>query len=48
LIEFITRDGQEPFGGAFRSDCNCDNAVNIADIIYYMNYLYGTASPPCR
>ncbi|MCD6249595.1 MAG: hypothetical protein J7J98_04600 [candidate division Zixibacteria bacterium] len=48
LIEFITQAGPPPDGGAMRADCNCDNVVNIADIIYYMNYLYGTASPPCR
>jgi len=48
LIEFITQDGPPPDGGAMRADCNCDNVVNVADIIYYMNYLYGTASPPCR
>ncbi len=48
LIEFIAQDGPPPAGGAMRADCNCDNIVNVADIIYYMNYLYGTASPPCR
>lgn len=48
LIDFIARDGAPPNGGAARADCNCDNVVNIADIIYYMNYLYGTASAPCR
>jgi hypothetical protein len=48
LIDFIAQDGPPPDGGAMRADCNCDNVVNVADIIYYMNYLYGTASPPCR
>ncbi|MEW5795795.1 MAG: dockerin type I domain-containing protein [Candidatus Zixiibacteriota bacterium] len=48
LIDFITRNGSSPSGGAARADCNCDNIVNIADVIYYMNYLYGQASPPCR
>jgi hypothetical protein len=48
LINFIADEGAPPSGGAARADCNCDNIVNIADIIYYMNYLYGTASAPCR
>ena len=48
LIEFISNDGAEPNGGAARADCNCDNVVNIADAIYYMNFLYGPAGPPCR
>ncbi len=48
LIDFITGAGSAPSGGAARADCNCDNVVNIADVIYYMNYLYGQASPPCR
>lgn len=48
LIEYIAQDGPPPNGGAMRADCNCDNIVNVADIIYYMNFLYGTASPPCR
>jgi hypothetical protein len=48
LIEFIARNGPPPSGGGARADCNCDNVVNVADIIYYMNYLYGTASAPCR
>lgn len=48
LIDFIAKKGNPPTGGAARADCNCDNVINIADIIYYMNYLYGQASPPCR
>jgi len=48
LIDFIAQQGPSPEGGAGRADCNCDHAVNVADIIYYMNYLYGTASPPCQ
>lgn len=48
LIDFIAKKGSAPLGGAERADCNCDNVVNVADIIYYMNFLYGTASPPCR
>lgn len=48
LIDFIVQQGAPPEGGAGRADCNCDHIVNVADIIYYMNYLYGTASPPCQ
>ena len=48
LINFIAQGGPAPYGGAARADCNCDNMVNVTDIIYYMNYLYGSASPPCR
>lgn len=48
LIDFISRNGAPPSGGGARADCNCDNVVNVADAIYYMNYLYGTASAPCR
>lgn len=48
LIDFIARDGVPPDGGAERADCNCDNVINVVDIVYYMNYLYGTAGAPCR
>lgn len=48
LIDFIGRGNVPPNGGASRADCNCDSVVNIADIVYYMNYLFGAASPPCR
>ena len=48
LIDYVSGAGPAPTGGAGRADCNCDNVVNVADVIYYMNYLYGQASPPCR
>ena len=47
LIAFITQNGEPPAGGIKRGDCNCDNVVNIADIVYYLNYLFGTAGAPC-
>lgn len=47
LIAFLALDGPPPVGGAGRADCNCDNNVNIADVVYYMNYLFGNAGPPC-
>jgi len=48
LIDFITGTGYAPDGGARRADANCDNYVNVADIVYYMNYLFGLAAIPCR
>jgi len=48
LIAYVSQGGAAPYGGAQRADCNCDNLINVADIVYYMNYLYGAASPPCR
>lgn len=47
LMQFITLDGPAPIGGAGRADANCDNHVNVADVVYYMNYLFDTAGPPC-
>ena len=47
LIEFIALDGPAPVGGAGRADANCDNNVNVADVVYYMNFLFGSAAPPC-
>ncbi len=47
LIEFIALDGPAPIGGAGRADANCDNNVNVADLVYYMNYLFGSTGPPC-
>ncbi|PWB69058.1 hypothetical protein C3F09_10660 [candidate division GN15 bacterium] len=48
LIDFIGGTGYAPDGGARRADANCDNYVNVADIVYYMNYLFGIAATPCR
>jgi len=48
LITFIAEDGAPPEGGGQRADCNCDNVINVVDIVYYMNYLFGTSSPPCH
>ena len=47
LIDFITMAGSPPEGGAGRADANCDNLINPADIIYFMNYLYGNNDDPC-
>ncbi len=47
LIDFITKGGLAPSGGGARADANCDNYVNITDIVFYLNFLFGTASTPC-
>lgn len=48
LIDFLTAAGPPPVGGAERADANCDGSVNIADIVYYMNFTFGVADIPCH
>jgi len=48
LIDFLTAGGPPPVGGSERADANCDGYVNIADIVYYMNFAFGVADPPCH
>ena len=47
LIDFLVKGGPAPVGGAGRADCNCDNYINVADVVYYMNYLFGSSDEPC-
>jgi len=47
LINFITLNGVPPVGGATRADANCDNYVNVTDIVYYLNFIFGSAPLPC-
>ncbi|MFH1372698.1 MAG: dockerin type I repeat-containing protein [bacterium] len=47
LIQFVAYGGEPPDGGAGRADANCDGIINIADVVYYMNFLFGNAGPPC-
>lgn len=47
LIDFLTAAGPAPVGGAERADANCDGFVNIADVVYYMNFTFGMADLPC-
>lgn len=47
LTGFIVRQEAAPTGGAVRADANCDGLVNITDIVYYMNFLFGTVGAPC-
>jgi hypothetical protein len=48
LVDLITMGGQPPVGGLERADANCDGNVDVVDVVYYMNYLFGGASPPCH
>lgn len=48
LIEYVIRSGPEPVGGGWRADANGDRHLNVTDVIYYMNYLYGMADKPCH
>jgi hypothetical protein len=48
LTNYFGKKGPAPLGGVWRGDANCDNYVNVADMIYYMNYLFGSVSPPCH
>ena len=47
LTDFITRGGPPPAGGGARADANCDNYVNVTDVVYFMNYLFGNVGAPC-
>ena len=47
LINYFTNQGSPPVGGDSRADANCDNYLNITDIVYYLNYLFGSAPQPC-
>ncbi|MCB2231196.1 dockerin type I repeat-containing protein [bacterium] len=47
LIQFVTSGGPAPIGGPQRADANCDTYINITDIVYYMNFLYGSSNDPC-
>ncbi|MEA2030708.1 MAG: dockerin type I repeat-containing protein [candidate division Zixibacteria bacterium] len=46
LLQFILFDGEQPVGGGSRADANGDGQINIADVIYCMNYIFGAANPP--
>lgn len=48
LLEYILHNGPAPSGGGRRADCNCDNTVNVTDAVFYMNYLFGFGTQPCR
>ena len=48
LIDFVALGQGTIHGGPGRADVNCDNVVNVADVVFYMNFLYGSAGAPCR
>jgi hypothetical protein len=48
LIDYVVYHQNPPVGGPGRADCNCDQTINIADLIYYMNFLFGSTAAPCR
>lgn len=48
LMNYFLNEGPEPVGGVWRADVNCDNHINITDIIYYVNFIFGLVSPPCH
>ncbi len=46
LQAYIVSHDVPPIGGAFRADANGDDNINIADLIYYVNFLFGHVSDP--
>jgi hypothetical protein len=47
LINAIYRNGLAPVGGIGRADANCDTLINLSDVIYMIQYLYGAKPAPC-
>lgn len=47
LIDYFINQGAPPVGGDSRADTNCDGYLNITDIIYYANFIFGLAPEPC-
>lgn len=48
LVDYYLNNGPAPIGGIYRADANCDTYLNITDVIYYVNYLFGLVSAPCN
>ncbi|MFH2050155.1 MAG: dockerin type I domain-containing protein [bacterium] len=46
LIQYIVYGNTDLIGGNARSDANCDGTVNVTDVVYYMNYLFGGGLTP--
>ncbi len=46
LQNYIALGVVPPVGGAFRADANGDNSINLADLVFYMRYLFGGNPPP--
>ncbi len=47
LIVYFTTHGPPPIGGDARADTNCDGYLNITDIVYFANFIFGAAATPC-
>ncbi len=47
LINYIYQGGSAPIGGAHRADANCDNQIDIGDVIFMVKYVFGSGSLPC-
>ncbi len=48
LIAFQLQGGPPPVGGAIRGDVNCDNGIDTADLIFYINWVFAGGPAPCR
>jgi len=47
LMNYIYQDGTAPIGGAHRADANCDNQIDIGDVIYIVKYVFESGETPC-
>ncbi len=47
LINYIYQGGAVPIGGAHRADANCDNQIDIGDVIYMVKYIFESGETPC-
>jgi len=47
LIDFIYKGGTTPVGGAGRADANCDNQIDISDVIFIIKYVLSEGEAPC-
>lgn len=43
LVNYIFNGGPAPIGEAWRGDSNCDGSLNNTDVVFYANYLFGSA-----
>ncbi|MCP4703147.1 MAG: hypothetical protein GY865_00935, partial [candidate division Zixibacteria bacterium] len=47
LINYIYQGGAAPTGGAHRADTNCDNQIDIGDVIFMVKYVFESGEVPC-
>lgn len=43
---YITVNWVEPPSDVMRGDSDCNNVVNISDVVYLLNYIFGQGPPP--